>query len=176
MRGSDRGIEIEWTYSRGRLHCNYSVRILDMLAKTFISLQLIKIAKSFLSLILSDANITDRSSYVGVPEILICSTFRPFKEYRTFLTEKRNFIRETRKHFSDRKNVSDWHLQYQYTGGVIKGGGVKSRQTSFILQLSTLGHIILDSYRGVGLGISKVLCKIWDIIFKISMKLNGQSF
>jgi hypothetical protein len=47
----------------------------------------VRIAKSFLSLILSDADIADRSSYVGILEIFICSTCRLFKGYRTFLTE-----------------------------------------------------------------------------------------
>jgi hypothetical protein len=114
------------------------VGVLDILAKTFfITLPVIKIAKRFLSLILGDANIADRSSYVGIPEILICSTCRPFKSYRTFLTEKSFFIRESGKHFSDCKNVSGWHLQYQYTVGVIKRGA-KSREASFILQFCTL--------------------------------------
>lgn len=115
----------------------------------------IKIAKSFLSLTLCNANFVVRNSYVDIPEILICSTCRNFKECRTFLAEKRNFIRESGKHCPDRKNVSDWHFQYQFTGGVIKGGA-KGRQASFIQQLSTLGHIILDSYRGGRLGISKI--------------------
>jgi len=77
----------------------------------FITLPVIKIANGFLSVILCDANIAERSSYVEIPEILICSTCRPFKEYRTFLTEKKYFILESRKHFSDRKNVFDWHLK-----------------------------------------------------------------
>jgi hypothetical protein len=67
-------------------------------------------AKSFLSLILSDADIADRKSYVGITEIFMCSTCRPFKGYRTFLTKGISFEKAERI-FCDRKNISDWHLQ-----------------------------------------------------------------